>query len=252
MEKIPTENNLESKEGGLERYKDLVQEILFVRHGATSYKEQFDKNFDGGNDLKEIGVTQAEEAGLHIDDFVNKEKSVKIFTSPRARTKNTADIIKNKLAESNPSTQINISNAESLINTKVRKGDDEVDVWSSLFTEYQNREALPQMNDEYYSGKLNERYGNVIESPTAQSERVLDSFTKMLRIIRKREELGKDNENVVLVGHNETLNLLLQNYGKNLSENDFRIISTGEVAHMEIYPDYVIVKYNEQEYKLNM
>ena len=252
MEKIPTGNSLESKENELERYKELVQEILFVRHGATSYKEQFDRNFDGGNDLKEIGVSQAEEAGLYVDGFINKEKSIKIFTSPRARTKNTANIIKDKLEKINPTTQVRISNAESLINTKVREGDDEVDIWSSLFTEYQNREALPQMNDEYYSGELNQKYGDVIESPTVQSERVLSSFTKMLRIIRKREELGKDNQNVVLVGHNETLNLLLQNYGQNLSENDFRIISTGEVAHMQIYPEYVIVKYGEQEYRLDM
>lgn len=249
MEKIPTENNME---GNIEKYKDLVQEILFVRHGATSYKEQFDKNFDKGNDLREIGVSEAEEAGIHVDDFINKEKSVKIFTSPRVRAKNTADIIKSKLEEVNPSTQVKISNAESLINTKVREGDDEVDVWSFLRTEYQNREALPQMNDEYYSGELNEKYGDVIESPTEQSERIKNSFEKMLRIIRKREKLGKDNENMILIGHNETLNLLLQNYGENLTEKDFRIISTGEVAHLQIYLDHVIIKYREQEYRLNM
>lgn len=239
---------MESNENRLEQYEGLIQEILFVRHGATGYKEQFDKGFDGGHDLKEIGVKQAEEAALHVDDFLNKEKSVKIFTSPRARTKNTAEIIKGKLEESNPSAVIKISGAESLINTKTQG--DAVDVWLALMADY--AETGADMNKEYYSGELNEKHGDVIESPVEQSDRVKESFTKMLRIIRKREEVGKDNENIILVGHNETLNLLLQNYGKKLSENDFRIISTGEVAHMQIYPEHVVIKYGEQEYQLDM
>lgn len=248
MEKIPSENKIESNENRLEHYRDLVQEILFVRHGATSYKEQFDKSFQGGNDLKEIGIKQAEEASVHVGDFINKDKSVKIFTSPRARTQNTAEIIKSRLKESDPSVEVKLSKAESLINTKTQG--DAVDVWTSLMADHARTGA--DMNKEYYSGELNEKHGDVIESPFEQSDRVKESFVKMLRIIRKREELDKDNENIVLVGHNETLNLLLQDYGKNLSENDFRIISTGEVAHMEIYPDYVIIKYGEQEYRLDM
>lgn len=248
---MPRENQIESNENRLEKNNSLVQEILFVRHGATGYKEQFDKNFDGGNDLKEIGVKQAEQAADYLSDFLNKEKSIKIFTSPRARTQNTANIIKGKLEETDSSATVKISKAESLINTKTQ-GDqqDAVDVWTSLMADYVKTGA--DMNKEYYSGELNKKHGDVIESPFEQSKRVKNSFEKMLRIIRKREDLGKDNENVVLVGHNETLNLLLQDYGQNLSENDFRIISTGEVAHMQIYPDYVIVKYGEQEYRLNM
>jgi len=251
MEKMPRENQIESNENRLEKNNSLVQEILFVRHGDTGYKEQFDKNFDGGNDLKEIGVKQAEQAADYLSDFLNKEKSIKIFTSPRARTQNTANIIKGKLEETDSSATVKISKAESLINTKTQ-GDqqDAVDVWTSLMADYVKTGA--DMNKEYYSGELNKKHGDVIESPFEQSKRVKNSFEKMLRIIRKREDLGKDNENVVLVGHNETLNLLLQDYGQNLSENDFRIISTGEVAHMQIYPDYVIVKYGEQEYRLNM
>jgi broad specificity phosphatase PhoE len=248
MEQPPKENQIDSSENRLERYKELVQEILFVRHGATSYKEQFDKNFTGWSDLKEIGIKQAEEASAHVGDFINKDKPVKIFTSPRARTQNTAEIIKSKLEESDPSVEVKLSKAESLINTKTQG--DAVDVWTSLMADYAKTGA--DMNKEYYSGELNEKHGDVIESPFEQSDRVKESFVKMLRIIRKREELDKDNENIVLVGHNETLNLLLQDHGKNLSENDFRIISTGEVAHMEIYPDYVIVKYGEQEYRLDM
>ncbi len=242
------ENLKESNESGLERYEDLIQEILFVRHGATGYKEQFDKNFDGGNDLKEIGIKQAEDASVLVDDFIKKEKSVKIFTSPRVRTKNTANIIKDKLQELDPKIEVKLSEAESLINTKTQG--DAVDVWTMLMDDYMKTGA--DMNKEYYSGELNEKHGDVIESPFDQSERVKQSFVKMLRIIRKRDELDKDNENVVLVGHNETLNLLLQDNGQNLSENDFRIISTGEVAHMQIYPEYVIVKYGEQEYRIDM
>lgn len=251
MEKLPEQNNMENFEGDLEKYKEPYQEMMFVRHGATGYKEQFDKDFDGQKDLKEDGEKQAELAASYIDDFINKEKDIKIFTSPRVRTNNTADIIKSEIENRMPST-VKISKAESLINAKVKEGADEIDIWTKLFNEYQKRDSVSKMNDEYYSGELNERYGDVIESATEQSDRVINSFIKMLRIVRKREKMGKDNENMILVGHNETLNLLLQNYGENLTENDFRIISTGEVAHLQIYPNHVIIKYGEQEYKLNM
>ena len=248
MEHIPRENKIESNEDIESLESGIIQEIVFVRHGATGYKQHFDKNFDGLNDLKEIGVTQAKEAGAYLDKFLDKDKSIKIFSSPRVRAKNTADIIKTQLEQSEQSGEVKLSEAKSLRNTDTR-GDD-VDVWTTLMAEYQRTGA--DMDKEYWSGELNDKYGNIVESPSEQTERIHDSFTKMLRIIRKREELGKDNKNIVLVGHNESLNILLQKFGQKLTENDFRIIKTGEVATMKIYSDHVIIKYGEQEYRLDM
>ena len=244
MESLPIENQQENNE----KLKELIQEIIFVRHGATSYREQLDKNFDGENDLTDVGVKQIENSADYINQFLNKDKSIKIFTSPRVRARNSAEIIKNRIESSDSIAEVKVSKAESLRNTKV-KGD-EVDVWTSLMAEYAKTGA--DMTKEYFSGELNKKFGNDIESPNDQTIRIRESFEKMLRIIRKRDSMGKDNENIVLVGHNEILHFLLQSSGQNLTENDPRLISTGEVAHMKIYPDHVIVKYGEQEYRLDM
>ena len=248
MENISTQNHIEKQHESKERLNDIVQEILFVRHGATTYKEQLDKNFDGKHDLTDVGVKQIEDASEYIGEFLNKDKTIKIFNSPRVRAKNSAEIMKQRFEAADPTAEVRMAEAKSLMNTKVVGN--EVDVWTSLMAEYAKTGA--DMTKEYFSGELNNKFGNNIESPDDQSRRIKESFEKMLRIIRKRDSIGKDNENIVLVGHNETLHFLLQSSGQNLTENDLRLISTGETAHMQIFSDHVIIKFSEQEYRIDM
>lgn len=229
----------------IEKERMPISKVFFVRHGASEYKEYQTSSPD---DLKEDLLPKGEEEIHHsaeeINGLIDKNSPVRIIASTRVRTKHSALLLREDLINAG----VNIE-PEEIKQTKsfegVRTAGDPAEIWTELGEQYG-----AELDKLWRTGQAEDHR---IESNAELFDRIKDSFTKGIRILRKNHQIGhRDLSQVVLVSHGEIIEGLLAAFGLRPFYDPERKFKTGDVGEIEIYENNVKIKHGTHEYLLEI
>ena len=239
-------NNFDKQiDGVIEKDPSLISTIFFVRHGATEYKEYTDTSGEKvEKDLLPKGEDQIKETAGILSKRIDKDFPVRIITSGRVRTKQSADIIKESLnADGISMFPDKIPETRSFEATRLYG--DPVEVFLDLNEKYGG-----ELNDLWRDGRLPR---DKIESMNDVMFRVKDSFLKVVDIIRKNNQIGhRDLSQTILVSHGEIINALMVSFDLEKFNDGERVLRNGGVVEIQIFENRVIIKYEDENYTLDI
>lgn len=242
------QTNRKSVEGQAERESSPIARVFMVRHGASGYKEYFGENpSEVTNDLTEAGEREIESASEKLAVLVDKNKPLRIISSPRLRTQNSAEIIRQKLLDDQTEIKpAEVKKSETFQGVKTFV--DAAELWSELTEKY---ESLGKVVDiEWREGRTRE--DNRLESDIQIQERLKDAFIKGVRILRHSQKGSRDLSQTVLVTHGETISAILAAFNQRPFLDLERKIKTGSIATIDIFESRVRIEIDGFEYEINI
>lgn len=181
--------------------------IYLVRHGQSELNQSCE---DGGSDvihnemlvnLTEKGREQAERAGKALADIV-KDKTIRVFTSPYNRAKQTAEIVMNTAGLSG----ISIKEDDMLI--EFRYG-----LYQSTYTDEERLKKYPGRFKETLEtrSKMNRFF-----TPFYLGDSILDVETRCVNFINRMEieNIKKPVDCVIIVAHGGMIKSFIKAYAR--------------------------------------
>lgn len=216
----------------------LISKIFFVRHGATLYKEYFLN--EKVNDLVPKGIRQIRKTAEKLVEKINKNLPIIIVSSPRVRTKNSAEIIKNFF----------ILKGIKIVSNKIL----ETKTLEAIRLKGDLIEASNYIGKNYNEWLKKNCVNNSMESSNDFLKRVRKSLTKAVGIIRKNNNFGnRDSKQIIFVSHGEILDGILVSFNKIKRKYDRnRIPKHGEIVEIQIFSKKVKIKYRNKRYLLKI
>jgi len=225
-----------------------VARVFIVRHGASEYKEYFDQSPKNvAHDLTEQGKEEIENASAKLSTLINRDKPVRIISSPRIRTLNSAEIIKEELTKEH----IEIKPAE-VKKTETMQGVktfiDAAELWTELTDKYEKLGV--SLDTEWREGRTRDDLR--LESDIQIQERLKESFMKGVRILRRAQEGSRDLSQTVLVTHGETVSAILAAFNLRPFLDPDRKVKTGSVSIVNVFPERVEIEVEGSKYEINI
>lgn len=236
----------EYQDNHIEQEPKPISKVYFVRHGATEYKEfQIDAPSELAKDLSEKGEQEIEDAAKKILQDLDKEKPVRILSSPRVRTKHSAEILQQQLQENGAHLDPSDYKEATFIEG-VRTRGNAAEIWTELGEMYgAELDRLWRKNEISHPDK--------VETNPELFDRIKESFEKGIRILRKNEAIGhRELSQIVLVSHGEIIEGLIAAYGLRPLYDPERKFKTGGVGEIKVYEDKVSIIYDDFEYNINI
>lgn len=217
----------------------FISRIFFVRHGATLYKEYFVN--EKTHDLVPRGIRQIEKTAERLAEKINKNLPIIIVSSPRIRTKNSAEIIK----------KLFVSKRIQIVSNKIF----ETKTFEAIRLKGDLIEASNYIGKNYDEWLKKNCVNNSVESSNDFLKRIRKSITKAVKIIRKnkRTRRAKNLKQIILISHGEILDGLLVSFNKIKRKYDRnRIPKHGEIVEIQIFSTKVKIKYRNKRYLLKI
>ncbi|MFA6423496.1 MAG: histidine phosphatase family protein [Patescibacteria group bacterium] len=238
--------------GNIEPFKSSNLEIYVMRHGKSNYLEQLGvgsyeetKLWDQDMiDMNGAGLEQALKAGEKLKGIIDSSSEVIIFSSPRARTIGTANIIAKKLKVKNIKIIESCGEFKNLHVVQILRSGGDYSPYYDLKTN-QNREDTENTED---------LTGKEVESLKDHSTGL--RFDNFLRFILKNyasKNYNPKNPVFIAVTHNEVLESFISRLRIIKKYNSHEgIVPFGrffKIAYNYQFPDRIKIEFPDSEWK---
>jgi len=225
-----------------------VARVFLVRHGESEYKEYFDENPKNVDfDLTEQGKEEIENASLILSSLINKDNPVRVISSPRIRTLNSAGIISEELKKEHFEIKPgDVKKTETMQGVKTFT--DATELWTELTDKYEKLGTT--LDKEWREGRM--RDDSRLESDIQIQERLRESFIKGIRILRRTQQGSRDLSQTILVTHGETVSAILAAFNLRPFLDPERKVKTGSVSTVNVFPEHVEIEVAGFKYDINI